>query len=63
MVDRILSQDVFVMEQVNPSFTRFEKDAAYPVTKCVRLGKTLRKSYALDLDDEELAYVDFRNNI
>ena len=35
---------------------------AYPVTKCVRVGKTLRsskfrhgKTYALELDDEQLA--------
>ena len=50
------------MQQVTLSFACFEDVTAYSATKSVRVGKTLRsskfrpgKTYALELDDEQLA--------
>ena len=64
VVDRICSHDVCYVAGYTLSFACFEKVTAYPVTKCVRVGKTLRsskfrhgKTYTLELDDEKLACV------
>ena len=61
MVDRIFSHDVCYVASYL-IFACFEDVTAYPVTKCVRVGKTLRaskfrhgKTYARELDDELLA--------
>ena len=61
MVDRICSHDVcYVASYLIVSC--FEYVTAYPATEGVRVGKTLRsskfrpgKTYALELDDEQLA--------
>ena len=63
VVDRICSHIVYYVAGYL-IVCLFRKVTAYPVTKCVRVGKTLRlfkfrhgTTYALELDDEKLACV------
>ena len=65
MVDRICWHDVCYVPGSKLPYRLLVSEidvTAYPVNRCVRVGKTLRsskfrhgKTYALELDDEQLA--------